>query len=338
MGHFLPTPQPRQAGSHLSLIYNADAPTQMSEEREPFRAKTEEPPTESKPDVEWRPMMPPELFSPDIGTDGIAVYGVLALHVNGQTGECWPSQNTIAKRLGIGRESVNRAIKRLEMAGLVGIEHRAKEGKPNVYTLPHQRRGVSSQRTPLSSDSTPGVVPQHTGCALGRHELNVIEPDDKEPEGDNPPTPQDSGKPTKPEKPKERPTYPESMLTFWKACHSRSRDRSTLAQVFTEWDKIKPDAETVDEILAGVAAWLESEGWQKGFAEGAHLFLKRRKWEQRPEPAEPSPHVNGFQNGHQNGHTTPAQRTQAAFERVIAKNRSRGEPDDVIETTGGVKR
>lgn len=168
----------------------------------PFRTRSM---ADDQTTPEWRPMLPPQLFTPEVGVDGIAVYGTLCLYVDRQTGECWPSQKTIADRIGVSRESVNRAIKRLEMLGLVFVEHRAHEGKSNLYTLPDQRGRVSAQRTPLSSgatplplgstplspESTPGVTQDDTGCDSDRHEPDISEPEITEPEtGETPLTPQ----------------------------------------------------------------------------------------------------------------------------------------------------
>jgi hypothetical protein len=74
------------------------------------------------------------------------------------------------------------------------------------------------------------------------------------------------------------------MVAFWDAYDARGRERSSRSQVLAEWNALRPNAATVGEIMAGVAAWSESETWRDGFAVGAHRFLKLGKWRERPAP------------------------------------------------------
>jgi DNA-binding transcriptional MocR family regulator len=134
----------------------------------------------------WRPMMPPDLYSPEIGVIAIAVYGVLAIHVDGKTGECDPSHPTIAKRLGVSRDSVIRAIAVLVEKGFVERTHRAlSDGAQttNLYCLPHQKhtnvQGLLKQTGGLLR-KTGGVAEIDGGGSSDRHEPYVIKPPVKE--------------------------------------------------------------------------------------------------------------------------------------------------------------
>lgn len=241
----------------------------------------------------WRPMMPPDLYSPDVGPDGIAVYGVLCLHVDGKTGECWPSQGAIAARIGISRERVINAIKRLERCGFVEITHQDYRGmkRSNLYRLPHQISAnvqMSQIPTTLSQNGTADVPNPDSRCPKTGHEPYVKEPSDKEPGGNTPLPPKGGG-------PAKEPTYPSAMLAFWEAYHPKGRERSSKKQVLAEWTKLRPDEATVTGIMAGLAAWSESDGWRRGFAPGAHRFLNLRKWEEPPAAAsnDPPPQSTG---------------------------------------------
>jgi biotin operon repressor len=234
-------------------------------------------------------MMPPDLYSADIGVNAIAVYGVLAIHVNGKTGECWPSYATIGKRLGLSRMTVYRAIKVLEENGFVLIENHHKDGKSNTYTLPHQTHThttgdttpvpqVYPSRTTTDTPPVPPVVPKPYVI-----ELNVIEPNEGvnlSDSSDDGQTPADAVKTSKPTK---APTYPEDMLRFWDSYPSVGRERSSRSKVLAVWKQQRPDADTLAAILHGVDVWKRKPEWCERFAPAADRWLRERKWEELPE-------------------------------------------------------
>lgn len=245
--------------------------------------------TDDPPTREWRPMMPPDLFTPEIGVDGMAVYGVLALYVDGKTGECWPSQSIIAARTGISRERVIRAIKRLEQHGFVEVEHQDNRGmkRVNLYRLPHQIHAyvpMSQNTTTMSQNGTADVPNPDSRCPKMGHKLNVIELNDIEPIKEPPVVPQKTAE-------KKTTTYPPEMDAFWDSYPAIGRTRSSKKQVRDEWRRIRPDPATATDIIASLDAWKKTSDWKRGFALGAHLFLSRRKWEEIPEPAQ---HVEGI--------------------------------------------
>lgn len=80
---------------------------------------------------------------------------LLSDSANDETGECWPSQNYLAKRAGISRAYVNKIIGRLCDKGLVSSQRRAdsKGSRSNMYKVL-----VCQQREqPLSTTLTPPV-------------------------------------------------------------------------------------------------------------------------------------------------------------------------------------
>ena len=121
------------------------------------------------------------------------------------------------------------------------------------------------------------------------------------------------------------------MIQFWEAYDAKGRERSSKKQVLAEWKKAKPDEGTVNAIMAGLVAWKQSDGWQRGYAPGAHLFLNREKWKEPPaQNAAPPP------NGHR-----PQESQAEMFARMKADAKARAglatEDQDVIETRGTVR-
>ena len=66
-----------------------------------------------------------------IGVYGYAVYCAIKRHLNQQTGDCYPSYATIARKVGIDRGTVIRYVKRLKALNLISPLLRFKEdGSP----------------------------------------------------------------------------------------------------------------------------------------------------------------------------------------------------------------
>jgi len=67
----------------------------------------------------------------------IGVYTVLCSFADNVTGECYPSYTIIGKRLGISRPTVIKAIKSLELSGLIKVVKRVvnNECQSNVYVV-----------------------------------------------------------------------------------------------------------------------------------------------------------------------------------------------------------
>lgn len=71
------------------------------------------------------------------GASGAGIYFVLCRHANQGTQQCFPSQETIALKLGITDRTVRKYIKLFERYGLIEITKERKGGRwiNNVYTL-----------------------------------------------------------------------------------------------------------------------------------------------------------------------------------------------------------
>jgi DNA-binding MarR family transcriptional regulator len=57
-----------------------------------------------------------------LGGSGLAVYNVLASYANSKSQTCFPTQKTIADRIGLSRRSVNRKVRMLKKLNLVRVK------------------------------------------------------------------------------------------------------------------------------------------------------------------------------------------------------------------------
>lgn len=65
------------------------------------------------------------LFAPGVSHAAVRVYAALAcIWSDWTTGECWPSRDTVAQRLGVSTDTVDRAVKQLVEVGAVRVEAR----------------------------------------------------------------------------------------------------------------------------------------------------------------------------------------------------------------------
>jgi hypothetical protein len=74
------------------------------------------------------------------------------------------------------------------------------------------------------------------------------------------------------------------LAELWKRSPAKSRERSSKVKVFNAWQKIKK-SEQPDEgdLFIAIDAWSDSEKWTTGFAEGLHIWINDRQWENLPE-------------------------------------------------------
>jgi hypothetical protein len=75
-----------------------------------------------------------EDFAPKIGVIGLALYNVYASYAR-EKGIAFPSQKTIAQKLKVSLRTIRKYNKILEDNGLIKIECRKSEGKPNLIIL-----------------------------------------------------------------------------------------------------------------------------------------------------------------------------------------------------------
>ncbi len=98
---------------------------------------------------------------------GIATYTGLARFAN-RAGECFPSQTTLAKRLGMSRMQVSREIDKLKNLGLIEVKPQFGshgEQRANLYILcdiPKDESPVKHRYTPGNCELHPPVTDSYT--------------------------------------------------------------------------------------------------------------------------------------------------------------------------------
>ena len=90
-----------------------------------------------------------------IDTTAKTVAWALDSRMNG-SGECWPSKAQLAADTGLSKRTVDQAIHRLELAGLVAVHRGGGRAHPNRYTL----KGAA--------DAIKGAADDRKGCS-SRH-------------------------------------------------------------------------------------------------------------------------------------------------------------------------
>ena len=88
---------------------------------------------------------------------GLGVYSVLASYANSKSQTCFPSQKTIADRIGLRRETVNRKIRLLKENRLVRVKRQ--KGRCLYILL---RPDVILNHTPSDGQITKYVIQDHT--------------------------------------------------------------------------------------------------------------------------------------------------------------------------------
>jgi len=93
------------------------------------------------------------------GAAGAGIYFSLCRHANQSTQKCFPSQQTIAKELGITDRTVRKYIKLFERYGLIEINKERKSGKwiNNVYTLLDKTEWHSPEEIISDGQNTPTI-------------------------------------------------------------------------------------------------------------------------------------------------------------------------------------
>lgn len=88
----------------------------------------------------------------------------------------------------------------------------------------------------------------------------------------------------------------DEIAKIWQGVPKASRERSSVPQLRTQWARLKPSERPSSEtLMAAIAAWNASQKWADGYAEGCHIWVRNRQWENLPAPAMRPP-ANGGQS------------------------------------------
>lgn len=86
------------------------------------------------------------------------------------------------------------------------------------------------------------------------------------------------------------PAPPDVLQTIWPLAPPSSRERSSKKQVLDELKRLKTNERPpLENLIQSLHDWNQTEKWQSGYAEGLHLWVKRRQWENKPTPAAQKP-------------------------------------------------
>ena len=110
-------------------------------------------------------IIPEWVIDEDISNGAVRLYCVLATYTNKKR-VAWPSRGTLAKRLNLSVQSVDRFMKELQKINAVSVEHRidttktgTKVNRSNLYTLRVIKPRVASpMRPPSPNDEARGSL------------------------------------------------------------------------------------------------------------------------------------------------------------------------------------
>ncbi|MCW1913708.1 YdaU family protein [Luteolibacter sp. GHJ8] len=79
------------------------------------------------------------------------------------------------------------------------------------------------------------------------------------------------------------------LEAIWKGHPQEGRSRSSRDQVTKEWLKLAPaDRPPLETVAAALDAWALGRDWIEGYAKGAHLWVKLKRWEKEVLPKQAS--------------------------------------------------
>ena len=191
----------------------------------------------------------------------------LADHSDDQ-GRCWPGQEGLAEKCCMHRVSVNRIVKRLADAGLIEIQHRAKEDgtrNSNLYRIPIQSNPESLWRANQSNPEYNQSNPEYGQSNSGLHkpsENHQIEPSDISTSH-------------------QMTSQPDRFDLFWQVYPKKV----AKAEARKAWKQIKPTDPVLQQILDDIQWRLANdEQWQdRKYQPNPATYLRGRRWEDERE-------------------------------------------------------
>lgn len=206
-----------------------------------------------------------------LGPSAIAVYSCLCMFASEEHGTCYPSITKMADMLGITRQTVITAIKKLEECGMIDVEHGIGETHPNVYTvnplpsalqdsLKIQSRWSNNSTQivkPLDSNNTNITIPINNSDALETQTPNKVLKQSGAVE------PQNALKESSP--------HPEVIAYFVNAYqvskgqkyHFMPKDAAQIAQLLKVTDKAEI-MKRIDRLFASSNKWIKESAYTVG--------------------------------------------------------------------------
>lgn len=115
-------------------------------------------------------IVPEAVLDADISDRAVRIYALLARYADSETGKCFPSRETLAKRAGCHVRSVGRAIDELINIGAIE-KHQRKDDKSwqsNLYVVKRVVNAPSGGRAPTPEGRASVSPPSGTGVPLTR--------------------------------------------------------------------------------------------------------------------------------------------------------------------------
>lgn len=97
--------------------------------------------------------LPEDVMRAKVSMGAKVLYAALAMHRNGRTLQCNPSQAQLAETMGVTPNHINTLAKELDRAGLV--QRVIFPGRQTTYTLPHLQADFEVATTQQQDGATP---------------------------------------------------------------------------------------------------------------------------------------------------------------------------------------
>ena len=246
-----------------------------------------------------------------------------------EDGFCYPSEEYIADKAGLGLSTVRGHLRWLEMADVIERKRMVKgkyDGRRNGFQMNFDVTNVSPETTARIEQTLKKKLPPESGklppesstdTARNEHEYRqnpapyietLLEPPMKRLE-ETPPNPQDADKPstaTPKAKPKARARSVEELKScpmfnaFWvEYPKGKKKAKPVAAKAFDK--EVKQNELVFDEVMDGLKRYKRTDDWQKERGKYIPLpatFINQRRWEDEIDtgPNQPPPPTPGFQS------------------------------------------
>jgi len=121
-------------------------------------------------------IVPEAILDADISDRAVRIYGLLARYADSETGKCFPSRETLAKRARCHVRSVGRAIEELVSIGAIERFQRKDDSgwKSNLYVVKRVVTGAPGGRAPTPEGRA--QVPEGSDTTVPLTRTNELEP------------------------------------------------------------------------------------------------------------------------------------------------------------------